>query len=191
MKLTEFICVHCGRSLPRNRRLGEGRQVYCGRKECQRARRAAWKRRKIAEDPDYRRNHNDGNRSWRVAHPDYWRTYRSSHPDAVQRNRDLQRVRRSRSTDGGPPVWVDAGGGVAKVDASTIQQPFNNTEIHGHLRGDFWLIPRVAKVNALLVRIVVISSDYVRCKEPLDGGPCVPSLSSAAMPGELFERGEP
>jgi hypothetical protein len=170
MELSVFICVHCGRAVPRNRRLREGCQAYCGREKCQRARRAAWKRRKIADDPDYRCNHNEANRSWRQAHPDYWKQYRSTHPGAVLRNRELQRARRRRLPDTMPAVWVDDAGHVAKVDAFDSVQPAVTTGTTGNFRGDFWLVPCVAKVNALLVRIVVISPDYARCKEPLDGG---------------------
>jgi hypothetical protein len=182
MDLTECVCANCGRVVARNSRLPAGCQQYCGRDSCQRARRAVWKRRKIHEDPDYRRNHNDGNRAWRKAHPDYSRNYRTSHPDVVLRNKAMQRVRRRRSPSNGAPVWVGENGGVAKVDAfEPIQLPMA-TDLTGNLRGDFWLVPRVAKVNALLVRIVVISSDYARCKEPLDGQPIGERLDSASMP---------
>jgi hypothetical protein len=182
MNLTECVCLHCGRMVTGNSRLPAGRQQYCSRATCQRARRAAWKLRKIHEDPDYRRNHNEGNRAWRKAHPNYWKYYRAGHPAVVLRNKAMQRVRRHRSPTNGAPVWVKSDDSVAKVDALEPVQTPMIAGVTGNFRGDFWLVPRVAKVNALLVRIVVISSDYARCKEPLDGQPIGERLDSVSMP---------
>lgn len=68
-------------------------QSVCSRPECQRRSRTEYHRRKIAADPEYAATVRDSRRKWRAAHPDYQRTYRQSHEAAVQRNRELQRLR--------------------------------------------------------------------------------------------------
>jgi class 3 adenylate cyclase len=71
-------------------------QQYCGKKECQRARKRSWQKEKIATDPDYRANQRECNKAWRGRNPDYWRHYRKNHPRYVEKNRLLQKARRRR-----------------------------------------------------------------------------------------------
>jgi len=139
--------------------LKDGRQQYCGRPACQRARRATWKRKKLADDPDYRSNHNDANRAWRANHPGYWREYRRTHFEHAERNRQLQRIRRRSPTQSQSGTLTSSSGelaNVAKVDASKNAEVAQQKGKYGGFRGDFWLIPTVAKVDALRVRIVEI-----------------------------------
>lgn len=123
-------------------------QTYCRKPACQRARKAAWKRNKMRTDPDYRFNHKVANQTWARAHPDYWRQYRSNHPEYVQRNRLLQSVRnrRRRCASGGADRLI------AKVDASIFNK--------NRLVGQFYLVPVIAKVDALKVNIFDISAAY-------------------------------
>jgi hypothetical protein len=114
-------------------------QRYCGKKECQRARKRAWQKEKMAVDPDYRANQQECNKAWRDRNPDYWRNYRRSHPAYTEKNRLLQKARRTKG---------DAC--VAKMDASKTDS-FART-------GTYWLIPEdgVAKMDAFARKVVLI-----------------------------------
>ena len=68
-------------------------QKYCNRKDCQRVRKRLWQRRKMKNDPDYKRNQKDSQKNWREKNPDYWKNYRSRHPGYVKANRRLQKDR--------------------------------------------------------------------------------------------------
>lgn len=68
-------------------------QVVCSRRECQRQRRADYRRQKLASDPVYAEKCRQSARQWRKQHPDYWDQYRQAHPDSVDRNRDQQQAR--------------------------------------------------------------------------------------------------
>jgi hypothetical protein len=130
-------CAHCGCPLDLNSRAKN--QRYCGKKECQRARKRSWQKNKMATDPDYRANQQECNKAWRNRNPDYWRNYRRNHPQYAQRNRLLQKARRSRQ-----------GSGVAKMDASETDS-FVRT-------GTYWLIPEdgVAKMDAFARKVVLV-----------------------------------
>jgi hypothetical protein len=130
-------CAHCGRDLDLNPRVKN--QRYCGREECQRARKRSWQKRKMATDPDYRANQQACNKAWRDRNPDYWRNYRANHAGYAERNRLLQKARRSREPSG-----------VAKMDALD-RDSFVRT-------GTYWLIPEggVAKMDASALKIVLI-----------------------------------
>ncbi len=69
-----FTCVCCRCNVPANPR-SKGQQ-YCGKDGCQRARKRAWQRAKMATDPDYRANQRDAQKQWRESNPGYWRNYR-------------------------------------------------------------------------------------------------------------------
>jgi hypothetical protein len=132
--MKEKRCAHCGCRLNLNPRAKD--QRYCGRKECQRARKRAWQKNKMATDPDYRANQQECNKAWKARNPDYWRNYRKTHPRYTERNRLLQKARRSRR--------------VAKMDAS-VADSFVRT-------GTYWLIPEagVAKMDAFACKVVLV-----------------------------------
>jgi hypothetical protein len=149
--MEEIQCCHCGRFFPKSPR--HTAQYYCMRPECRKARKAAWKRKKIREDPEYRLNQKTSNRAWFDAHPGYWKMYREKNPEKAERNRILQHVRNRRRSNmnetdakGDPPL-------IAKVDAS------NPGKIKVH--GQFWMVPMIAKVDALKVYIYEIPSTYL------------------------------
>jgi hypothetical protein len=52
-------------------------QLVCAAAACQRRRRSEYHRQKLHDDPSYREQCRDSQRSWREEHPDYMRTYRS------------------------------------------------------------------------------------------------------------------
>jgi hypothetical protein len=112
--------------------------------ECRRARKAAWKRVKMKTDPDFKDNQRVCNKKWAASHPGYWKQYRLDHPEKAERNQILQAVRNRRRRG--------ATAAIAKVDAS---KP-NKFRIYGR----YWLVPLIAKVDALKVNIVEIPGPY-------------------------------
>lgn len=77
-KRRSFKCRHCRKSF----KASTGRQIFCKRRECFRARRYEyWKtyiKRWNASHPGYWRNYL---RKWRREHPDYFTQWRRKHPD--------------------------------------------------------------------------------------------------------------
>ena len=148
--MEEIQCWHCGDFVPRSPRHKE--QSYCMKPKCRRARRAAWKRRKMREDPEYRLNQKSSNKKWAEAHPGYWKAYRKRNPGKAERNRILQTIRnRQRSKK----MKVNARGDpllIAKVDSS------GSPKIK--VAGEFWMVPVIAKVDALRVYIYEIPARY-------------------------------
>lgn len=94
-------------------------------------------------DADYKFNQTVSNKKWTKAHPGYWKTYRQRHPDKVERNRMLQSIRNRRR--GSAPKNRFDEKLIAKVDASIV----NNFRVVGQ----YWLVPVIAKVDALKVNI--------------------------------------
>lgn len=134
--MEEKRCAHCGCPLDLNPR--SKNQRYCGKKECQRARKRLWQKAKMATDPDYRANQRECNKDWRDRNPDYWRDYRKSHPGYAERNRLLQKARR-------------AGG-----NASIFATEASVADFLGGAR-NFWIIPegRVAKMDAFPLKVTM------------------------------------
>ena len=52
--MDKIRCAHCRCLFVPNHRIKN--QRYCNKKECQRARKNAWQRQKLANDPDYKAN---------------------------------------------------------------------------------------------------------------------------------------
>ena len=150
--MEEVSCCHCGGYFIPDPRQKSPR--YCSKPVCQRARKAAWQRGKVRNDPDYKANQNQCQKDWCKAHPDYWKEYRKQHPDQAKRNRDLQRVRnrkrngRDRRACSFPDRRVNASM-IAKMDASKSRETSGNT----FSSGQFWLVPVIAKMDALKVNI--------------------------------------
>lgn len=118
--------------------------------ECRKAKKAAWKRKKMREDMEYRLNHKASNKKWAEANPGYWKGYRKRNPEKAERNRILQTIRnrkrrRKADTRGDPPL-------IAKVDASTP----NKIKVYG----EFYMVPVIAKVDSLKVYIYEIPAPY-------------------------------
>ena len=103
-------------------------------------------------DPEYRLNQKTSNKAWFDAHPGYWKEYRKRHPEKAQRNRILQRIRNMRRPKKNK---ADAGGNrtlIAKVDASSSHRI--------KVAGEFWMVPVIAKVDALKVYMYEIPGPY-------------------------------
>jgi hypothetical protein len=148
--MEEIQCWHCGDFFPKSPRHKE--QYYCMKPKCRKAKKAAWKRKKMREDPEYRLTHKESNRKWAEANPGYWTDYRKRNPEKAERNRILQTIRNRKRAKKGK---ADGGGGpplIAKVDAS------NSHKIK--VAGQFWMVPVIAKVDALKVYIYEIPKGY-------------------------------
>lgn len=147
--MQEVNCIHCSRSFFRSPR--HKNQSYCKRKECQRAKKADWQRQKMRTDPEYKANQRLSNLKWREANPGYWKEYRKRNPDKAERNRLLQRVRNRQKSNKVP----SCNGDIAKMDASNSVKSKEFKAI-----GQYWLVPVIAKMDALKVNIVRISEGY-------------------------------
>jgi hypothetical protein len=96
-------------------------------------------------DPEYKFNQTVSNKKWAKANPGYWKTYRRRHPEKAERNRMLQLIRNRRRTHKpDEPSELDIMP-IAKVDASIINK--------FRVVGQYWLVPVIAKVDALKVNI--------------------------------------
>jgi len=117
---------------------------YCSERSCQKERKRRWQKNKLAEDPAYKANQRDAQKTWRAKHPDYWRDYRKRHSDYERRNRELQGERNRRRRERSSPI--------AKMDALGRQSII--------IPGRYRLVPlgsgAVAKMDVINVRIDVI-----------------------------------
>jgi hypothetical protein len=140
-----ILCVYCGDLFdpsPRHKN-----QIACQNPECQKAKKAEWQRHKLKTDPVYRESQKISQKQWVRANPGYWKTYRQSHPEKVQRNRALQNLRnkKARSLGSVRPL-------IAKMDASKSYS--------FEALGQFWLVPVIAKMDALKVNLIKIPACY-------------------------------
>lgn len=87
-------CAHCGSRFVPNPRIKN--QLYCGKPQCQRARKTSWQRQTLAAYLDYQADKRDSQRAWAGRNPEYWQNWRVRNPDYVERNRIGQESRRSR-----------------------------------------------------------------------------------------------
>ena len=87
----ERICKHCGLSL--SPRPSVPNQHYCGKIECQRARKRQGQKDRLINDQDYRDNQRAAQKAWRERNPEYMSEYRKNSPKYVEKNRVQQRQR--------------------------------------------------------------------------------------------------
>ncbi len=87
----ERRCLYCQQMFQPSK--FQRRQTVCSEADCQRRRRADYRRRKLAADPEYREVCRDSPRKWRSRNPDYWKQYRRKNPGAAERNRSQQQLR--------------------------------------------------------------------------------------------------
>lgn len=141
--MEKIPCCQCGRYfLPDPR---QKNQRYCREKACQRARKAAWQRKKMVRDPVYRANQKQSQSDWQSRNADYWKRYRAAHPEQADRNRDLQKIRNKQRHSQGV-VKMDPSV-IAKMDASRS----GRSSVGSWLPGSFWLVPVIAKMDAIKV----------------------------------------
>ena len=138
MTMEKILCVYCGdlfEPSPRHKH-----QTACKRPACQRDKKADWQRHKMKSDPAYKASQQISQKQWAAANPGYWKKYRKKNPDKVERNRILQivRNRKARAKRSGTKVEPPL---IAKMDASKSD--------NFHALGQFWMIPVIAKMDAL------------------------------------------
>lgn len=148
MKREMRRCKHCRCLFEVCRKVKK--HEYCKKAKCQRARKAAAQRRRMAEDSQYRQEQHTAQKDWRANNPDYWKRYRSSNLEYTEKNRELQRERNRRR---GVPQAVDPKNDViAKMAALSAK----NTLFPGRYK----MLPlsptRVAKMTPIIVEIDVI-----------------------------------
>ncbi len=157
--MQEVSCAHCGSYFIPDRRQKNPR--YCEKETCQRARKAVWQREKMRRDRDYQANQKRCQQEWCKANPGYWKEYRDAHPKQAERNRELQRVRNQKRRGDIRQVCPSAGRTV-KMDASTIAKmdalKSVKTSVKRSFSGQFWLVPVIAKMDALKVNIYEITA---------------------------------
>lgn len=150
-------CVHCDSPLPPGKR--NPKQQYCGRLECQRARKRKWQKEKLQSDPCYKENQKQANKDWQKNNPAYWQGYRSRNSEYAERNRvksrDRMRLRRQ---------VVLAVQKFAKMDASFVDER--------RLSGYYALLPfgdMFAKMDVKILKVdVAVSFPGIQqdvCKE--------------------------
>ena len=145
--MEEVPCCHCGGYFTRSPR--HRNQNYCMKPDCRRYRKAAWKREKMRLDPNFKLAQQMANKKWAKATPNYWKDYRSRNQDKVERNRQLQAIRNRKRKAVGKGAPAVPAAMIAKVDALKDSK-FNPL-------GQYYLVPLIAKVDALKVRIYEIS----------------------------------
>jgi len=144
-------CRCCGRCFIPRANVPD--QQYCSRRICQNARRQLWRKQKLTTDLDYKADQYAAQRRWCEKNPDYWKHYRASHPDYRQRNRQKQKTRNRKRSQSG----VELGSKIAKRYA--LKPP------NGIISGLYKLLPidgaMIAKSDALLVKLNVVSNNYI------------------------------
>ena len=103
-------------------------------------------------DQDYRLNKRDTNHRWSTRNPDYWKKYRENNPDYTKSNREEQR-HRNRRRKATPSLSSE----IAKMDALPSEK-CDISGIYGLISVQDLLI---AKMDAKIVKITVISDNYV------------------------------
>ena len=123
-------------------------QTFCSKPACQKIRKAIWQKKELATDPEYKEGQRLAQKKWLQNNPDYWKKYRKKNKGKADRNRSLQKIRNMRQRK----IKVDSQTkkiiGIAKMDArkSGIDR----------LSGQYWLVPEVAKMDAVKIFITAI-----------------------------------
>ncbi len=147
--MEQIPCTYCGdffNPSPRHKN-----QTACKKPECQKAKKAAWQRYKMKTDPIYKANQRSSQQKWLADSAGYWKAYRRRNPEKAERNRILQTVR-NRKTRNSSSEEKMAMSMIAKMDSSKS----DNFKV----LGQFWLVPVIAKMDALKVNIVKIPICY-------------------------------
>jgi hypothetical protein len=146
--MLEFTCCCCHQVIPLNPKL-KGNQLYCGKAECQRARKRDWKQRRIKTDEDFHQKQLGYGKKWRRGYPadQYMNKYRQAHPEYVDKNRSRQKGRNLTRRR----IWennekLDK---IVKVDALMRSSIKTNTYQMTSFRRD--PLGRIVKVDTLMV----------------------------------------
>jgi len=147
--MEQIPCFYCGGFFdpsPRHKN-----QTACKKVKCQKAKKAARQRHRIKTDPIYAANQKSSQQQWINSNPGYWKKYRKKNPQKAERNRITQAMRNRKARSSPDATQMDPAV-IAKMDASK----FDNFQI----LGQFWLLPVIAKMDALKVNIIKIPICY-------------------------------
>lgn len=108
----------------------------------------------MKNDANYRKDQKVAQEDWKNNNPDYWQNYRHRNKKYTDRNREQQRRRNQvKRATSAPAIKSDP---IAKMDTTTTEKTI--------LSGKYQLIPMapdmIAKMDALIVEINMISNDY-------------------------------
>jgi hypothetical protein len=149
MAMEQIPCVYCGGFFdpsPRHKN-----QTACKKEKCQRAKKAARQRHRIKTDPIYAANQKSSQQQWINSKHGYWKQYRKKNPEKAERNRIAQAMRNRKARSLPDTSKMDSLL-IAKMDASKS----DNFQV----LGQFWLLPVIAKMDALKVNIIKIPICY-------------------------------
>lgn len=148
MKKEMRRCKHCGCFFEVCRKVKK--HEYCRKVKCQRARKAAAQKCRMAEDPQYKKEQYTAQKDWFSNHPEYWKNYRSKNPTCTERNRKLQRKRNQRRKV--PQSGSANKDKIAKMDALSLKNEL--------FSGRYKMLPMapspIAKMTPIIVEIDVI-----------------------------------
>ena len=147
--MEQIPCFYCGAFFdpsPRHKN-----QSACKKVKCQRAKKAARQRHRIKTDPIYAANQKSSQQQWVNANPGYWKQYRKKNPEKAERNRIGQAIRNRKARSASDVTKMEPLL-IAKMDASKS----DNFQV----LGQFWLLPVIAKMDALKVNIIKIPICY-------------------------------
>jgi len=147
--MEQIPCFYCGDFFdpsPRHKN-----QSACKKVKCQRAKKATWQRHRIKTDLIYGANQKSSQQQWINSNPGYWKKYRKKNPEKAERNRITQAMRNRKARSSPDATKMDPAL-IAKMDASKS----DNFQI----LGQFWLLPVIAKMDALKVNIIKIPVCY-------------------------------
>ena len=149
MKKQKRRCKHCRCLFDPCPKVAK--HAYCSKKQCQKARKCAWQKKTMDENPGYRKDQKEAQQLWLENNSDYWGKYRKRNKKYTDGNREKQRDRNQRRRD-----RVGRESMIAKMDA--IKQ--EDTIFSGRYR----LIPVttgvIAKMDPIIVEINDISASY-------------------------------
>jgi hypothetical protein len=149
MAMEQIPCFYCGDFFdpsPRHKN-----QTACKKVKCQRAKKAAWQRHRIKTDPIYAANQKSSQQQWVNSNPGYWKHYREKNPEKAERNRIGQAMRNRKAR---------AAGDVTKMHPLLIAKMDASKSDNFQILGQFWLLPVIAKMDALKVNIIKIPTCY-------------------------------
>jgi hypothetical protein len=158
MLLKTITCCCCNQEVNANPRL-KGNQQYCGKSECQRARKKLWQHEKIKSDEDYKEKQTGYIKRWRREKPfyQYMSQYRNNHADYVESNRKGQQQRNENRRQ---REKILKGEKIVKMDAlspdSIKTNTYEMTSFHKDSTG------KIVKMDTLMVQLRQIQSVSLR-----------------------------
>ena len=146
-----FTCKNCRQEKTANPRL-KGDQEYCGDDACQLARKAAWKKKRMADDPSYKAKKMAGVNRWRKNRPlhEYQKKYRKTHPEYAETNRQKQKIRNARRSERQKSVSPEK---IVKVDAL-----FNQATVYRMKSYNVDASGMIVKVDTLFVELTPLQA---------------------------------